>query len=49
VWLRDRRWALEVLARLDDVPAAGAWLLAGAPKVEGATGGPVRVVVFYGS
>jgi kynurenine formamidase len=49
VWLRGRRWALEVLARLDDVPAAGAWLLAGAPKVEGATGGPVRVVVFYGS
>jgi kynurenine formamidase len=46
VWLRERRWALEVLARLEELPAVGASVLVGAPRVAGATGGPARVVAF---
>ncbi|QGZ33550.1 cyclase family protein [Stappia indica] len=42
-WLPSGRWGLECLAGLDEVPATGATLVVGAPKIKGATGGPSRV------
>jgi kynurenine formamidase len=43
LWLPSGRWGLENAANLDKVPAAGATLVVGLPKVKGATGGPVRL------
>lgn len=40
------KWALEALKNLDQLPPQGAVLFIGAPKVRGATGGPVRVIAF---
>lgn len=37
------KYAVELLANLGRVPAAGATIIVGAPKHEGASGGPVRV------
>jgi kynurenine formamidase len=37
------KYAIELLANLPSVPPAGATLIVGAPKHEGASGGPVRV------
>jgi kynurenine formamidase len=37
------KYAVELLANLARVPAAGATIIVGAPKHEGASGGPVRV------
>jgi kynurenine formamidase len=34
---------LEATANLDAVPATGATLVVGSPKVEGCTGGPARL------
>jgi kynurenine formamidase len=45
-WLPSGRWALEGLAHLADVPARGATLVVGAPKLKGATGGPSRVLAL---
>jgi kynurenine formamidase len=42
-WLPAGRWAVEGLAHLDALPATGATLVLGAPKIAGATGGPSRV------
>jgi kynurenine formamidase len=42
-WLPTNRWGLECLARLDELPPAGATLVVGSPMIEGATGGPSRV------
>jgi kynurenine formamidase len=42
-WLPTNRWGLECLARLEELPPAGATLVVGGPKIEGATGGPSRV------
>jgi len=42
-WLPSGRWGLENVANLDQVPAAGATLVVGAPKVKDATGGPTRL------
>lgn len=42
-WLPSGRWGLENVANLDQVPAAGATLVVGAPKVKNATGGPTRL------
>lgn len=42
-WLPAGRWGLECVAGLDEVPASGAILVVGAPKVAGATGGPSRL------
>lgn len=42
-WLPSNRWGIEGLANLDAMPAAGATLVVGAPKVRGGTGGPARV------
>lgn len=43
VWLPSGRWGLENVANLDQVPASGATLVVGAPKVKGATGGLTRL------
>jgi kynurenine formamidase len=45
-WLPSGRWGLESVANLDKVPARGATLVVGAPKIKGATGGPTRVLAL---
>lgn len=45
-WLGSGRWGVECLAAMDDVPASGAYIFVGAPKVDGASGGPSRIVAF---
>ncbi|HET6469421.1 MAG TPA: cyclase family protein [Geminicoccaceae bacterium] len=45
-WLPTGRWGLEAVANLDDVPPLGATLVVGGPKVQGATGGPSRVLAL---
>lgn len=42
-WLPSNRWGLEAVRGLGELPAAGATLVVGAPKVKGATGGPARL------
>ncbi|SFI36814.1 cyclase family protein [Jannaschia pohangensis] len=42
-WLPEGRYGIENLAGLDQVPAAGATLIVGAPKHRGGTGGPARI------
>lgn len=45
-WLPSGRWGLECIAALDEVPASGATLVVGAPKIKGATGGPSRIMAL---
>jgi kynurenine formamidase len=45
-WLPSRRWGVENIANLDQVPPTGATLIVGAPKVQGATGAPARVIAL---
>ncbi len=42
-WLPTNRYGIECLAGLDQVPAAGATLVVGAPKVARGTGGQARI------
>ncbi|MEL7093455.1 MAG: cyclase family protein [Pseudomonadota bacterium] len=42
-WLPAGRYGIENLAGLDQVPAAGATLVVGAPTHRGGTGGPARI------
>ena len=42
-WLPSNRWGLEAVANLALLPATGATLVVGGPKIKGATGGPTRV------
>ena len=42
-WLPTGRWGLECVANLEKVPASGATLVVGAPKIKGGSGGPCRV------
>ncbi|MEM9873059.1 MAG: cyclase family protein [Pseudomonadota bacterium] len=42
-WLPTNRYGIENLAGLDQVPAAGATLVVGAPTHRGGTGGPARI------
>jgi hypothetical protein len=46
VLLGKGKWALEALRNLDALPPVGATLFVGAPRVEGATGGPARVIAL---
>jgi kynurenine formamidase len=46
VWLPSGRWGLENVANLGQVPASGATLVVGAPKVKDATGGLTRVLAL---
>jgi kynurenine formamidase len=41
------RWAAECVANLEQIPAKGATVFLAAPKVQGATGGPARIVAFW--
>jgi kynurenine formamidase len=43
-WLPEGRWGLECVANLNDMPASGATMVVGGPKIEGATGGPSRII-----
>jgi kynurenine formamidase len=45
-WLPSGRWGLENVANLGALPARGATLVVGAPKIKGATGGPARVLAL---
>jgi kynurenine formamidase len=42
-WLPAGGWGLECVANLGMLPRAGSTIVAGVPKVRGATGGPARV------
>lgn len=43
-WLPSGRWGIECVSNLDALPAKGATLFVGAPKIRGGTGGPCRVM-----
>jgi kynurenine formamidase len=45
-WLPSGRYGIENLARLDQVPPAGAVAVIGAPALAGGSGGPARVLVL---
>ncbi|MEO1091228.1 MAG: cyclase family protein [Pseudomonadota bacterium] len=45
-WLPTNRWGMECVANLGSLPATGATIVAGGPKVAGATGGPSRVIAL---
>lgn len=45
-WLPSNRWGIEAAANLSRLPASGATLIVGGPKVAGATGGPVRLMAL---
>lgn len=45
-WLGAARWGVECAANLEQLPASGATVVVGAPKVAGGTGGPSRVFAF---
>jgi kynurenine formamidase len=42
-WLPTGRYGIEAVANLDKLPAKGATVVVGAPKVRGGTGGPARI------
>lgn len=42
-WLPTGRYGIEAIANLDKLPASGATIIVGAPKVRGASGGPARI------
>jgi kynurenine formamidase len=45
-WLGSGRWGIECVANLGALPATGATLVAGAPKIAGGTGGHGRVLAL---
>lgn len=45
-WLPTNRWGMECIRNLDEVPASGATLIVGAPKIRGATGGHSRTLAL---
>jgi kynurenine formamidase len=45
-WLPANRWGMEAVANLGQLPAKGATVVVGGPKIEGATGGPSRLIAF---
>jgi kynurenine formamidase len=46
LWLPSNRWGLECVANLAELPPVGATIVAGGPKIRGATGGPSRVIAL---
>ncbi|QJW93562.1 cyclase family protein [Frigoriglobus tundricola] len=48
VWLGAGKWAVECVANLGKIPPSGATVFVGAPKVQGASGGPTRVLALWG-
>lgn len=45
-WLPANRWGLECVANLGEMPPVGATLVVGGPTIEGATGGPSRIIAL---
>ena len=45
-WLPSNRWGMECVAKLAELPPVGATIVAGGPKIAGATGGPSRVLAL---
>lgn len=45
-WLPAGRYGIEGLANLDRLPAKGATIVVGAPKIRGGTGGPARIIAL---
>jgi kynurenine formamidase len=45
-WLGAGHWGIEAVANLGQVPETGATVVIGGPKIEGATGGPTRVIAL---
>ncbi|MEZ4708249.1 MAG: cyclase family protein [Caldilineaceae bacterium] len=45
-WLPANRWGIENAANLGQLPAVGATVIVGGPKIAGATGGPSRVIAL---
>jgi len=45
-WLPAGRYGIEGIANLDALPASGATVVVGAPKVKGGTGGPARIIAL---
>jgi kynurenine formamidase len=45
-WLPRGKWGIEAISGLARTPERGAMLVVGAPKVRGATGGPIRAFAF---
>lgn len=45
-WLASNRWGMECVANLSQLPPQGAVVIAGGPKIAGATGGPSRVIAL---
>ena len=43
-WLGAGRWGIECVAGLAELPATGATIIAGLPRIAGGTGGPGRVL-----
>jgi kynurenine formamidase len=49
VWLGAGKWGVECVANLHQVPPSGAIVFVGGVKVDGATGGPVRLIAIFPS
>jgi kynurenine formamidase len=47
LWLGAGKWGLECVANLSKLPPAGATVFVGAPKVQGVSGGPTRVLAVW--
>ncbi len=45
-WLPTNRWGIECMANLSRLPATGATLVVGLPKIRDATGGPARLMAL---
>jgi kynurenine formamidase len=45
-WLPSGRYGIENLARLDELPPAGALVIVGAPTFAGGSGGPSRILAL---
>lgn len=45
-WLPSNRFGIENIANLDKLPASGASIFIGAPKIKGGTGGPARILAM---
>jgi len=46
LWLPSNRWGMEGVANLDQLPPKGCTIIAGGPRIAGATGGPSRVIAL---
>ncbi|GAB4449434.1 MAG: cyclase family protein [Anaerolineae bacterium] len=45
-WLPANKWGMECVANLGQMPAFGATVIVGGPKIAGATGGPSRIIAL---